>query len=63
MIDFTMNGLNICLLIGIVLLLQGICFLFKGDVVRDFAVSEDVAIMNGNIATKAGYVSPQATYY
>ena len=28
MIDFTMNGINICLLIGIVLLLQGICFLF-----------------------------------
>ncbi len=27
MIDFTMNGINICLLLGIVLLLQGICFL------------------------------------
>ena len=27
MIDFTMSGINICLLIGIVLLLQGICFL------------------------------------
>lgn len=28
MIDFTMTGINICLLIGIVLLLQGVCFLF-----------------------------------
>ena len=43
MIDFTMTGLNLCLIIGIVLLLQGICFLlmqnpFKN--IRKFGVRD-----------------------
>ena len=43
MIDFTMNGINICLLIGIVLLLQGICFLFMQNPfknIKKFGVRE-----------------------
>ena len=36
MIDFTMNGINICLLMGIVLLLQGICFLFMQNPFKNF---------------------------
>lgn len=34
MIDFTMTGLNLCLIIGIVLLLQGVCFLLMQNPFR-----------------------------
>lgn len=34
MIDFTMTGLNLLLIIGIVLLLQGICFLIMQNPFR-----------------------------
>lgn len=36
MIDFTMTGLNLLLIIGIVLLLQGVCFLIMQNPFKNF---------------------------
>ena len=53
MIDFTMGGLNLTLLIGVVLLLQGICLFFmqnpikklKHFEIRDFIIFGIILVM------------------
>ena len=66
-IDFTMGGLNICLLIGIVVLLEGIClFVFQNPVkkfkrfsVRDFIIFGIILslVLVGITLTTVGIVS------
>ena len=53
MIDFTMGGLNLTLLIGVVLLLQGVCLFFmqnpikkiKHFEIRDFIIFGIILVM------------------
>jgi len=53
MIDFTMGGLNLALLIGVVLLLQGVCLFFmqnpfkkiKHFEIRDFIIFGIILVM------------------
>ena len=53
MIDFTMGGLNLTLLIGVVLLLQGVCLFFmqnpikkvKHFEIRDFIILGIILVM------------------
>ena len=53
MIDFTMGGLNLTLLIGVVLLLQGVCLFFmqnpfkkiKHVEIRDFIIFGIILVM------------------
>ena len=53
MIDFTMGGLNLMLLIGVVLLLQGVCLFFmqnpikriKHFEIRDFIIFGIILVM------------------
>ena len=66
-IDFTMGGLNICLLMGIVVLLEGIClFVFQNSVkkfkrfsVRDFIIFGIILslVLVGITLTTVGIVS------
>ena len=59
MIDFTMTGLNLCLIIGIVLLLQGICFLLMQNPfkkIRKFGVRDYILFALILCITIAGIV-------
>ncbi len=67
MIDFTMGGLNLALLIGIVILLQGICLFFmqnpfkkiKHFEIRDFIIFGIILVMItlGAVLTAVGITS------
>lgn len=65
-IDFTMTGLNLCLLIGVVLLLLSVCLLIMQNpiknknkmTVRDYIISAFIlcCVIGGIVLTVLGFI-------
>lgn len=65
-IDFTMTGLNLCLLIGVVLLLLGVCLLIMQNpiknknkmTVRDYIILAFIlcCVIGGIVLTVLGFI-------